>query len=244
MDPCGFPRINQREPPAWTTPRVPIVLRHPGGLSCAYRMQSMSNDCKSSRWAFTAYEQQWELFATMPPLIAEWGWQEELCPETNRKHYQGYLRTVRQTRFAALKKVLPGVHLEVAKNWDALVNYCKKETTAVAGSQVHETTGVRSLTMAEALIKVAEYRPRDINFAECESVKDFREKYQYEFEVAVGKLLEIQENLVGLYSQPQYQRAYVIWRSVWVKKSDARQTDRQTNSPAAEPASGEVRSDS
>ena len=88
---------------------------------------------KSSRWQFTAYEDQWDLFKHMPPGIAEWGWQKECCPKTQKLHYQGYLRTAQQMRFTGLKKLLPGVHLEVAKNWDALINYCKKIDTRVEG---------------------------------------------------------------------------------------------------------------
>jgi len=96
---------------------------------------------KSSRWAFTAYEDQWSLFETIPPGIAEWGWNAEMCPKTNRRHYQGYLRTSQQQRFAWLKKLLPGVHLEVAKNWDALKLYCQKEETRIEGSQpIHQTS--------------------------------------------------------------------------------------------------------
>lgn len=89
---------------------------------------------KSSRWQFTAYEPQWGFFTTMPPGVAEWGWNTEICPETNRKHYQGYLRLTQQQRFAWLRKLIPGVHVEVAKNWDALVNYCKKEDTRAPGT--------------------------------------------------------------------------------------------------------------
>ncbi|AXH77957.1 MAG: replication associated protein [Cressdnaviricota sp.] len=98
---------------------------------------------KSSRWSFTAYEEQYALFNTMPPGIAEWGWNAEICPETNRPHRQGYLRLQSQQRFAWLKKILPGVHIEVAKNWDALVNYCKKEDTRAPGTiPVHQTNSI------------------------------------------------------------------------------------------------------
>lgn len=98
---------------------------------------------KSSRWSFTAYEEQYALFNTMPPGIAEWGWNAEICPETNRPHRQGYLRLQSQQRFAWLKKIFPGVHIEVAKNWDALVNYCKKEDTRAPGTTpVHQTNSI------------------------------------------------------------------------------------------------------
>lgn len=187
------------------------------------------SQAKTSRWSFTAYEDQWNLFQSMPAIIAEWGWQEEVCPKTQRKHYQGFVRTLRQVRFSQLRKALPGVHIEPAKNWDALVNYCKKEETAVAGTQVHEMTTIKSLTFAKALIKVAEHRPRNINFDSCETIEDFKQKYAYEYERAVAELLEEDENLVGVYSQPQYERAYVKWRAVWVKKAESEKTDRQTD---------------
>jgi len=90
---------------------------------------------KSSRWAFTAYEEQWSLFEIMPPGIAEWGWNAEVCPKTNRKHYQGYLRLSQQQRFAWLRKLLPGVHLEISRNWDALKLYCRKDETRIPGTE-------------------------------------------------------------------------------------------------------------
>lgn len=90
---------------------------------------------KTTRWAFTAFEEQWGLFREMPDIVAEWGYQTEECPKTGKRHYQGYLRTRTQQRFSALKKVLPGVHLEPARNWDALLAYCKKTDTRVEGTQ-------------------------------------------------------------------------------------------------------------
>lgn len=182
---------------------------------------------KATRWAFTAYEQQWELFKAMPPIVAEWGWQEEVCPDTQRHHYQGFLRTDRQVRLSQLKKALPGVHLEIARNWDALKSYCKKEETAVDGTQRHETVS-KSLTMAQALRRVAEVRPPSDN-SRLELIEDFRQAYIREYELAVATLLREDPNLIGLYSQPQYERAYVKWRNVWVELAESEKTDRQTD---------------
>jgi len=89
---------------------------------------------RTTRWAFTAYEGQWALFNTMPSGIAEWGWNAEICPDTNTPHYQGYLRTTAQQRHAWLRKLFPGVHIEVAKNWEALKKYCAKEATRMPGT--------------------------------------------------------------------------------------------------------------
>ena len=98
---------------------------------------------KSSRWVFTAWEPQWPLFLTMPPGIAEWGWQTEICPTTQKPHYQGYLRLHQQQRRSAVNKMLPTVHVEIPRNWDASVNYCKKEETRAPGSiPVHQTNSI------------------------------------------------------------------------------------------------------
>ena len=106
----------------------------------------MDTTTKSTRWAFTAYEGQWNLFITMPPDVLEWGWQTERCPRTERLHYQGYLVLRRQQRLAALVKLFPGVHFEIARNWTDLVNYCKKPETRVEGAeQVHRTNSIPSL---------------------------------------------------------------------------------------------------
>lgn len=183
---------------------------------------------KSTRWAFTAYEGQWGLFESIPPLIAEWGWQQEICPETQNIHYQGYIRTQRQLRHKQMREILPGVNIGAARNWAALLSYCKKTDTAVPGTQVHQEVVSTYLSMSDALIKIAENRPLDLDYSKCESPKEFRELHKYEFERSVSKILRQDSNLIGLYSQPQYERSYVIWRNDWVYLYEKRQTDRQT----------------
>lgn len=114
---------------------------------------------KSSRWAFTAYEGQYPTLDAIKEnkheLIAEIGWQDEICPETQKHHRQGYVRTVRQVRFAQIRGVLTGIHLEVAKNWEALQKYCKKtESRDPSGNQV-AIKYERPLRLHEMLIEVA-----------------------------------------------------------------------------------------
>lgn len=114
---------------------------------------------KSTRWAFTAYEGQYPILDAMneskPELIAEIGWQDEICPETQKPHRQGYVRTIRQVRFSQLSTILKGIHLEKAKNWEALVNYCRKsESRDPSGNQV-QLKWERPLRLHEMLIRVA-----------------------------------------------------------------------------------------
>lgn len=171
----------------------------------------------------------------MPPEVAEWGWNVEVCPETQRKHYQGFLRTYRQHRFKAIATLFPKVHLEIPRNWDALKNYCKKENTRLDGTvPIHATNPNKQLTMAGALIRLAGNRPEidtDAAFnrgGEPAVIKLFR----YEYETAVRNLLEDEPELIGLYSQPQYERSWIKWRSVWIRHST--QTDRQTDNDVEE----------
>lgn len=123
---------------------------------------------KSSRWAFTAFEEQYGLFKVMPPYVFEWGWQEETAPSTGKKHYQGYLRTKQQVRLAQLRKTFPGVHFEVSRNWDALKQYCSKSETAVSGTKVHQTSG-NMRTIYSLAKEVAQALP---------SLEDLRDEYE------------------------------------------------------------------
>lgn len=222
-----------RSPKADLSPEC--VGIHPGLSGCpmAYsitaRGQFVAHMEKSTRWAFTAYENQWELFnRPVTDPIAKWGWQEEVCPDSGRRHYQGYIQTTRQVRLSQLVKILPGVHLEIARNWDALVNYCKKDETAVDGTRFEATNPVRSMSMAQALIRVAS-KVKPVFTGADSDLDQIRKRNALEFDVAVAELLREDENLIGLYSQPQYERAYVKWRNVWLEKANSEKTDRQTD---------------
>ena len=155
---------------------------------------------KTTRWAFTAYEDQWDLFKQMPDIIKEWGWQTETCPETGRKHYQGYFLTRTQQRFAACRKALPGVHIEPARNWSALLNYCKKEESAVSGTQVHQVNERQYLKFADALMRIANaYIIKPID----NETQTHDEWFQQAFASAVMRLLVNNPDDVSLYSNPQ-----------------------------------------
>lgn len=124
----------------------------------------MAEKEKSSRWQMTVFEEQFKCLEVMPPIVAEWGWQDEISPTTGKLHKQGYVRTHQQQRFAAMRKVFPGVHLEIARDWNKLMNYCKKKDTAVADTQVHEKNDIPSLfTYSTELANRLAKEPRKIN---------------------------------------------------------------------------------
>jgi len=180
---------------------------------------------KSSRWQFTAYEGQYGLLETMPPGIAEWGWQDEICPTTQRPHRQGYLRLQQQQRFAWLRKTLPGIRVEIARNWDALIQYCKKEETRAPGAvPIHQVNNIP--TLFAYADEVADYfvpRP-GWNILECT-----QEQALSWLDIKVR--LDIASSRKGIQwiaSNPQW---ITTWNKYWkemVQAAIKRQTDRQT----------------
>lgn len=195
---------------------------------------------KTTRWQFTAYEGQYHLFATVfPDIVAEVVWQTEICPKTGKEHYQGLIRTSRQVRFGQLQKLFPGVHIEAARNWDALVNYCKKVETAVPGTQVHirtETDRPCQKTMAQALTYFAANYPFGISPDKSDWTDKKREAYaEMKFWETVNNCLDNDPNLIGLYHQPQYIRCWKHTASKWfelcLEEAEWSETDRQTDTP-------------
>jgi hypothetical protein len=201
---------------------------------------------KATRWAFTAYEAQWDLFVTMPDIVAEWGWQEEICETTSRRHYQGYLRTKRQVRLAQLLKSIPKVHFEIAKNWDGLLKYCKKPETAVPGTQTHQLSAAPAMTMSDALIMVANNLP-DLEPLTLEQMGDddiINRRIKYEYWESVQTILMSNPNMVGLFTQPQYERAWRNTRRVWIHHAKLKSEEEVYNASQVSPPSQqeEVRS--
>lgn len=60
--------------------------------------------------------------------------QLEACPDTGRRHIQGYVRFRSAQRLSALQRILPGGHFEAAKAGEkANVAYCTKSESRVSG---------------------------------------------------------------------------------------------------------------
>jgi len=197
---------------------------------------------KTSRWAFTAFKEQWNLFETMPSIVAEWGWQTEIAPDTQREHYQGFIRTHTQCRFAQMKKCFPGVHIEASRNWPALLAYCDKTDSAVAGTKVHAVSTKEHLTMSKALLKLAAHVPfsAPMTTEELLSIKDlekfFKDQIDREYIAASKELIREDSELVGLYTSNVMKQAWHWYREVFLEKSIEsvlescdQQTDRQTD---------------
>lgn len=177
-------------------------------------MQTDRQTDKSTRWAFTAYEDQYHLFNEMPDIVAEWGFQDEVCPDTGRKHKQGYIRTKTQQRFSKMRAVFPGVHLEVSRDWNKTVNYCKKaESRDPSGNQVHQINDRKFLHTHEALLRVAGVWVRP----EITTAKDWKEANKDAYWEAVRTLLRVNPQDVGLYSNTMLLTAWLNTMDVWLE---------------------------
>jgi len=180
---------------------------------------------KTTRWAFTAYKDQWSLFDSIPDLVASWGWQTEVCPDTQREHYQGYILLKRQARFSQLKQLLPGVHIEAARDWNKLLQYCKKTDTAIPGSQVTQTNQSAHLTMTQALLMLAAhvpYRPT-LTFEQIKEIKDldkfYKQQQDIEYNMALMSILEIDDRLVSVFANNAMKFAWTTTKEYYLEKA-------------------------
>lgn len=67
---------------------------------------------------------------------------QEETGENGNKHIQFAIMFDNARSFDSIKKLLPGAHIEKAKNWQAAKNYCRKEETRT-GKQIDNTIGPR-----------------------------------------------------------------------------------------------------
>lgn len=190
---------------------------------------------KSTRWAFTAYEEQWSLFNDIKQDVAEWGYQIEVCPETQRKHYQGFIRMSRQYRFKAMIALFPGVHIEVARDWNALVNYCKKKDTSVADTQVHIKNDYEHWSMERLFNEMARYAYSKNVYDEMRREYSFKVVDDMEYWSIVRSILEVDSSRVAMFATPQVKKIWANTRSVWIAKHE--RGDSITAPPEMPPAS-------
>lgn len=152
--------------------------------------------------------------SNFPSFVKYWKAQEEVGKE-GTPHIQGALHTA-QTRLSAVKGWLPRAHIEVAKDKEALLKYVEKAETAVAGTQV--VIKADYLAMDDALLAIAQNRPDSDIFYKSDLVKSRKEHAfeKWEFWHSVNKILKEKPKTVGLFTNPQLERAWINTRSVWI----------------------------
>lgn len=87
----------------------------------------------SRNWCFTFFgEREWEVNEDIRYVV----WQTEECPETKRRHQQGYVQFHKQCRLKTAVERLGGngIHVEAARGTaEQCRKYCTKEETRIAG---------------------------------------------------------------------------------------------------------------
>lgn len=180
---------------------------------------------KSTRWSFTAYEAQYPVLETLDKdIVAEVGWQDEVCPDTQRKHRQGYVRTHRQVRFSQLKKVMPGIHLEIARDWNALLAYCRKtESRDISGSQIHKDfSKYAPERLHELMDEMASYAILDTKITNKDRQTDRQTilglDANEQYWSIVPTILSRKPELIGILAQPLPQNAWKHTRMFWIER--------------------------
>lgn len=82
-------------------------------------------------FCFTSYDidKSYEWILDPPVEVRYMVWNQEICPDTNRKHLQGYCETFRPHRFEGIKKFLGEESLHIEKrrgSREEATAYCKK----------------------------------------------------------------------------------------------------------------------
>ena len=168
-------------------------------------------------WSATFYEKQYGHFDKMLDVVKEWGYQDEVCPTTSRKHRQGWLHTKQQT-LKALAHKLKGVHLEPIPTTETerikkLKAYCSKEKTRDAtGEVVLEKANPNFLTTQQVYELLAKHTQGYITVERLQaSKKIFQDEYWY----GVASIIFENPALVGYYASPNVLRVWVETRHVW-----------------------------
>jgi len=135
----------------------------------------------------------------------------ELCPETNREHFQGAIQCHQQQRMSAFKTWLPTSHLEPAHHAEALRKYAMKPETAIEEKKQRENL-IPHYSCDEIMLMVA-------NELMCEALDDHRDNG---WRCGVNRLLRKNIKLAGQLQNPSNRAFWILTSHTWV------QTARQT----------------
>lgn len=107
---------------------------------------------RTKYWCFTSYVGQDVLPSELTPELSYLTYQREICPETGREHWQGYLELTSRQRLQGAKRVLrdPAAHLEPRKGTATQASeYAQKEDTRKEGTSPVEVGHRSSVTQGQ-----------------------------------------------------------------------------------------------
>lgn len=68
-------------------------------------------------------------------LAAFWSWQQEVCPDTGKIHWQAYFGFSAQWKFTRVKEMFPTAHIELARSPPDAWAYCRKLESRLDGGE-------------------------------------------------------------------------------------------------------------
>lgn len=182
----------------------------------------MGSPVRGSHWSITINnptDGDREAIENPPSFVKKVILQDEEGGKQGTLHIQAYVNTA-QVRVAQVKSWLKRAHIEIARDKNALMKYVQKSETSVPGTQkVIET---EYLTMDKALMKLAAISQTYPSDRDMERYMDMSPAEQVradkaEFWRLVRIVLECEPRQVGLFTNPQLERAWLNTSSVWMK---------------------------
>lgn len=201
-------------------------------------------DNKNTRFAFTAFEGQYAAVdhaQTDSDMVKMLAYQEEICPDTGRKHRQGCLQTQMPVRMSKVRALLPGVHIEVARDWFGLVQYCQKaETRDASGASVRIVNPhVERKKVSDFLDDIADIiwdewvqdqmipkSERDYDHPPTHPTRSKPDDVKEEYWRAVRAIVGGNPDAIGILAQPLPQNAWKNTRQVWLDRAEQRAAEQ------------------
>lgn len=139
------------------------------------------------------------------------------------QHYQLAVATP-QIRFSAIKKVFPTAHIEIAKDWHALLSYVQKEDTRVE-SLKNVSTGYISWSQLRNMF--VEW----LNVKMFERLENDHDKRLEIWDRFIGeKIIEgFEVDLMGV--NPQYRACVSRYWTSYIRRQTVRQTEQEVVVP-------------
>lgn len=190
---------------------------------------------KASNWKSAIFDtdDNWTRLETLPPFVKTVHKQQEICPTTQRPHFQVHIVTHRQVRLSQMcgwikaTKWIPVLGKEHIQN---SINYTSKNESAVPGT--HEVVqGEKYFQIHELLLEVARQHTKEddeVNIAaEWSRRRDWK--------TLTSRLILKDLKWANKLSNPALEKCWRLWGEVFLVK--AKETDSGASiieSPASE----------
>jgi len=188
---------------------------------------------KSMLWSVTAYNDDILILKdkdTYPSYVRRVLGQDEICPETQRPHFQGLIQLTTQQRRSALKKWLPTAHLEICRDKNKLKNYVQKDATRDPEGDQIDNEGRISYIPFDKLCELLADTFLDIeeewkDLLERLTTKELKDLYKHQFIFIVRHLiLNGYSRQASAFADNRLKAFWIDTGSCWI---DLRRTARE-----------------